>query len=131
MAASLKLITQQILARFPMQHIEYAFCYGSGAFPQMGSNMSSNVLDFILVVSDAKRFHADNLALNSRDYSSLKYLGAGIVSRVQGRGVYFNTLVPLDCRTIKYGVVSRSALISDLTGTCYWTKYRDTNQMIE
>lgn len=78
--------------------------------------MAANVLDFILVVPDALTFHSENIKLNSKDYSFVKYLGPGAVSYLQGSGVYFNTLVKHNNRTIKYGVTSSHSLIHDLQG---------------
>lgn len=55
------------------------------------------MVDIILVVDDPVKFHRDNLRLNSRHYSSLKYLGAKSLASFQerwGARVYFNTLVP-------------------------------------
>ena len=72
--------------------------------------MLSNVLDFILVVKDSRQFHANNVKLNPTDYSIVRHLGASVMSRMQGDGVYFNTLVPLQSgRVIKYGVILESA----------------------
>lgn len=99
-----------------MQHIKYAFCYGSGAFQQTGSEMCSNVLDYILVVDSCQHFHAQNIKENKKDYSFLRYFGADTICHVQGTGVYFNTLVPFGSRTIKYGVVSSKDFEADLLG---------------
>lgn len=130
---SLQTFTKDVLCRFPLKEIQYAFCYGSAAFQQTGSQMKNNVLDFIFVVDSSQRFHTENLSLNHRDYSFLKYLGCETVCKVQGTGVYFNTLVPFGSRTIKYGVVSSLDFKSDLLGeyvlnifaanyTSYWVK---------
>ena len=59
-------------------------------------------MDLILVVDDPFEFHQENMALNSKHYSALKYLGPKSVGSFQdrwGARVYFNTLVPY-----KYGV---------------------------
>lgn len=106
--------SHEVLQRFPVKYMQYAFCYGSGAFKQSGSDMKSNVLDYIFVVNNSKGFHADNIKQNPKDYSFLKYLGSDAVYKVQGTGVYFNTLVPLENRTIKYGVVGSLDFKSDL-----------------
>lgn len=116
--AKLASITTEVLQRFPLTHIQYAFCYGSAAFQQSGSKMKNNVLDFIFVVNSSENFHGENLKANPRDYSFLKYLGCDTICKVQGTGVYFNTLVPLGDRTIKYGVVSSLDFKSDLLGKC-------------
>ena len=116
MAKQVATISRDVLQRFPLNHIKYAFCYGSGAFQQTGSKMDSNVLDYILVVDSNHDFHADNLKRNKSDYSFLKYFGVDAVTKVHGTGVYFNTLVPFGSRTIKYGVVSSTDFQADLLG---------------
>lgn len=116
MAHQVASISKEVLRRFPMNHIKYAFCYGSGAFQQTGSKMASNVLDYILVVDSNHHFHSDNMKLNKSDYSFLKYFGVDALTKVHGTGVYFNTLVPFDSRTIKYGVVSSTDFQADLLG---------------
>lgn len=113
---SLQTITKDVLSRFSTKHIRYAFCYGSAAFQQSGSEMKNNVLDFVFVVDSSKNFHAENLKVNPKDYSFLRYFGCDTVCNVQGTGVFFNTLVPFGSRTIKYGVVSNLDFKSDLLG---------------
>ncbi|XP_067938956.1 phosphatidate cytidylyltransferase, mitochondrial-like [Watersipora subatra] len=112
--AKLQNFARDVLHRFPSQHIQFAFCYGSAAFQQKGSVMTSNVLDFILVVDSCTNFHSQNLRQNFRDYAFLKYFGSDTICKLQGTGVYFNTLVPFGGRTIKYGVVSSLDFKSDL-----------------
>jgi translocator assembly and maintenance protein 41 len=53
---------------------------------------------------------------NKDHYSSLKYFGAGAISKFQeiGPGVYFNPYVEVDGKLIKYGVVSVDTLVKDL-----------------
>lgn len=116
--SSIGAITREVLRRFPHRNLQYAFCYGSGAFQQTGSDMSSNVLDFVLVVNSPEQFHKENIAANGSDYSFLKHFGGKSVATIQGDGVYYNTLVPYQQRTIKYGVVSTKAFNDDLIGKC-------------
>ena len=58
------------------------------------------MLDFVFIVDDSKLWHGENLAMNGHHYSSLKYLGADVVSEVQrwAAGVYFNPLVDMEGR---------------------------------
>lgn len=95
-----------------------AFAYGSGVFQQSGhADISKNMIDFIFVVDDPKKWHKENIAANWHHYSAMKYLGYNSVSSLQtnfGARVYFNTLVPCEGRTIKYGVISTRALKTDL-----------------
>ncbi|GFR80388.1 phosphatidate cytidylyltransferase, mitochondrial [Elysia marginata] len=107
----------RIVEAFP-PGIEMAFAYGSGAFQQNNSlDQSKNMLDFIFVVNKPKLWHHQNLKRHPHHYSFLKRLGPHTVARIQeryGAGVYFNTLVPMEGRLIKYGVISTAQLITDL-----------------
>lgn len=102
---------------FP-QHFSFCFAYGSGVFRQSGSDITKNMIDMIFTVEDPVAWHKENISRNPHHYSSLCWLGHNVVARVQNWAakVYFNTLVPIkeEGVTIKYGVVSRSALVTDL-----------------
>lgn len=110
---------RRILSQFP-QDISLAFAYGSGVFKQSGtaqSQMGNNMLDFVLAVDDPVTWHTMNLLQNRKHYSILKLLGPRKISTIQdqhGAAVYYNTLVPVDGRIIKYGVISTDSLIDDL-----------------
>ena len=113
----------QILSRFPLKHIKFAFAYGSGVFKQLENDRPDrNMIDFVFVVDDAIKFHMENLKVNSAHYSFLKHLGPYYLSRLQndfGAACYYNTLVPVrmekeGSQLIKYGVISEEALIRDL-----------------
>uniref|UniRef100_A0A673A5N0 Phosphatidate cytidylyltransferase, mitochondrial n=1 Tax=Sphaeramia orbicularis TaxID=375764 RepID=A0A673A5N0_9TELE len=110
---------RRILAQFP-QDISLAFAYGSGVFKQQGTTqgqMDKNMLDFVFAVDDPVTWHTMNLLQNRKHYSILKLLGPTTISSIQneyGAAVYYNTLVPVDGRVIKYGVISTDSLINDL-----------------
>ncbi|XP_029548686.1 phosphatidate cytidylyltransferase, mitochondrial [Salmo trutta] len=110
---------RRVLSQFP-QDISLAFAYGSGVFKQNGTSqgqMGKNMLDFVFAVDDPVTWHTMNLMQNRKHYSVLKFLGPRKISRIQdehGAGVYYNTLVPVDGRIIKYGVISTDSLIDDL-----------------
>ncbi|XP_062842999.1 phosphatidate cytidylyltransferase, mitochondrial isoform X3 [Trichomycterus rosablanca] len=110
---------RRILSQFP-QDTSLAFAYGSGVFKQAGTTqgqMRSNMLDFVFAVDDPVTWHTMNLIENRKHYSFLKYMGPNQIARIQneyGAGVYYNTLVPLDERLIKYGVISTDVLMGDL-----------------
>lgn len=112
-------VYRRILSQFP-QDISLAFAYGSGVFKQHGTSqgqMDKNMLDFVFAVDDPVTWHTLNLLQNRQHYSILKFLGPKKISSIQndhGASVYYNTLVPMDGRIIKYGVVSTEALIDDL-----------------
>uniref|UniRef100_A0A8C7M676 Phosphatidate cytidylyltransferase, mitochondrial n=1 Tax=Oncorhynchus kisutch TaxID=8019 RepID=A0A8C7M676_ONCKI len=110
---------RRILSQFP-QDISLAFAYGSGVFKQNGTSqgqMGKNMLDFVFAVDDPVTWHTMNLMQNRKHYSVLKFLGPRKISRIQeehGAGVYYNTLIPMDGRIMKYGVISTDSLIDDL-----------------
>ncbi|CAL8380182.1 unnamed protein product [Boreogadus saida] len=112
-------IYRRILSQFP-QDISLAFAYGSGVFKQQGTSqgqMGKNMVDFVFAVDDPVTWHTMNLLQNRKHYSVLKLLGPRKISSIQsdhGAGVYYNTLVPVDGRVIKYGVISTESLIEDL-----------------
>ncbi|KAF3856135.1 hypothetical protein F7725_016858 [Dissostichus mawsoni] len=112
-------VYRRILSQFP-QDISLAFAYGSGVFKQQGTNqgqMGKNMLDFVFAVDDPVTWHTMNLLQNRKHYSILKLLGPTTISSVQndhGASVYYNTLVPVDGRIIKYGVIGTECLIDDL-----------------
>ncbi|XP_029358101.1 phosphatidate cytidylyltransferase, mitochondrial isoform X4 [Echeneis naucrates] len=109
---------RRILSQFP-QDISLAFAYGSGVFKQHGTSQGQmeNMLDFVFAVDDPVTWHTLNLLQNRKHYSILKLLGPTKISSIQnehGAAVYYNTLVPVDGRIIKYGVISTASLIDDL-----------------
>lgn len=111
-------VYSRILSKFP-QNFSFCFGYGSGVKKQLTNPQSStsNVIDLIYCVNNPYKWHQSNLELNSAHYSGIKYLGHRVIAKLQenyGAKVYFNTLVPLDNMTIKYGVVSTKDLITDL-----------------
>lgn len=96
------------------------FSYGSGIFPQnAGESPTGNMLDFIFVVGDAKKWHTENLRMNRSHYSGIMRLARvdRIVDVMQnyGASVYYNTNIPMLDRNIKYGVITEECLVRDLT----------------
>ncbi|XP_069678670.1 phosphatidate cytidylyltransferase, mitochondrial [Periplaneta americana] len=107
-----------LLSTFP-QNFTYCFAYGSGVLKQSGSDITKNMVDMIFTVEDPPSWHKENISRNPHHYSSLRWLGHNAVARFQenwGAKIYFNALIPIQEEgiTIKYGVVSRSALVTDL-----------------
>lgn len=81
------------------------------------------MIDLILCVDDAFKWHRENLLLNPTDYSSIaRFAGVECITRLQleyGARVYCNTLVSLpNGERIKYGVISTEDLLDDLLN---WT----------
>ena len=111
-------VLQKILSKFP-SGISFAFAYGSGIFHQKGNISSQNMLDFVFVLQNARKWHEDNMygKHHAHHYSSLRWLGSRALVSLQdkfGAGVYYNTLVPMEGRMIKYGTISRDNFLLDL-----------------
>lgn len=120
-ADSIEKELHSILRRFPTSTVEFAFGYGSGVFKQSGTQKETDQeekpqIDLILVVNDTLQFHKENLKLNPKDYSMLKYLGLSVIYKFQNwaAGVYFNPYIEINKRQIKYGIISKELLIKDL-----------------
>ena len=144
MASSNPLVLNQILAKFPHKHVRMAFAYGSAVLTQSNNatkiqnqNTLANasitsksttsppsMIDFVFVVDDPVRFHAENMRAHPSHYSMLRHIGPYYLSRFQerlGAACYYNTLIPIETdhparasHLIKYGVISEEALIRDL-----------------
>ena len=101
--------------------IEVAIGYGSGVFEQVGYTsdqpQEKPQIDIIFGVVDPVKFHTTNLIQNPHHYSSMKYLGSGKISSFQelGAGIYFNPFTNIMGHQVKYGVVSMSRLLRDLS----------------
>lgn len=104
--------------RFPTG-IDSSFAYGSAIFGQKGdTNYRKNMVDMVLVVNDPEQWHKDNLARNPYDYSLIRHLGSKFVSYVGNRtsvGIMYNPMIKHENLSFKYGVISRSKLVDDLT----------------
>ena len=88
-------------------------------------SVQGNMLDYIVVVDDSVRWHADNLARNRLHYSFLKYGGAKFITEIQrgfGAGIYFNTLVRFEDRVSK-----RNALVSQI----HWLLHTSIDWLID
>ncbi|XP_035221448.1 phosphatidate cytidylyltransferase, mitochondrial-like isoform X1 [Stegodyphus dumicola] len=116
MAVTTKLL-EQIVSKFPQQ-FSLVFAYGSAVFPQNKELLrQGNMIDFIFSVDDPVKWHQLNLKINSKHYSLAKFGGAEFIRSVQenfGANVYFNTMVEVENKLIKYGVVSTNHLVEDL-----------------
>lgn len=108
---------KHIIREFP-RNMKFCFAYGSGAFKQ-ANNDSNNMLDLIFVVRNANKWHAENLANNSKHYAQLlRLLGPKVITNMQeglGAKIFYNTLVKTSQgQLIKYGVISEVSLVEDL-----------------
>ncbi|CAI6347396.1 unnamed protein product [Macrosiphum euphorbiae] len=106
----------RIITKFPTKHLVYCFAYGSGVFQQAGRTDRAMV-DLIFVVNNTHDFHRENLTINPDHYSSIRYLGASVLSSVQtsfGANVYFNTHITVDNLMFKYGIIDVKDFRQDL-----------------
>ncbi|XP_071440604.1 phosphatidate cytidylyltransferase, mitochondrial [Hetaerina americana] len=107
----------RILSMFP-ERFSFCFAYGSGVYKQLGDDTKEKkMIDMIFVVEDPVEWHKENISRHPHHYSVLRYLGEQFVSQLQenwGAKVYFNTLIPFEGGLIKYGIVSRNAIVTDL-----------------
>eukprot|EP00038_Savillea_parva_P012557 m.205449 g.205449 ORF g.205449 m.205449 type:complete len:417 (+) comp22937_c0_seq1:243-1493(+) len=115
---------EEVFPRFPSEiDLTFAAIYGSAAFSQLGGQgnkqpVRGKMLDFVLAVDEPSVWHARNMDINPTDYSQVaRWLGPQRVSTLTDAagGVYYNTLVPVAGRLIKYGVTSTHTLVTDLT----------------
>ncbi|XP_022665545.1 phosphatidate cytidylyltransferase, mitochondrial-like isoform X3 [Varroa destructor] len=106
--------TRQLLTNFPPTNM--ALAYGSAVFRQANNESPDNMLDVILVVDNPKTFHIENLKRNKSHYSLARYLGPRFIAKLTEMPayVYYNTAVRIEDQLIKYGVISKDRLISDL-----------------
>ncbi|CAJ0955087.1 unnamed protein product, partial [Mesorhabditis belari] len=107
----------ELLQQLPLETVDYAFAYGSGALQQKGEKKEEKMVDFILSTSEPEKFHRVNLERNGHHYSLLRIAGPRVISQFQttfGAHVYFNTQVLVGQRTIKYGIISTQDLKTDL-----------------
>ncbi|KAJ4482071.1 mitochondrial matrix Mmp37-domain-containing protein [Lentinula aciculospora] len=131
---STRALLESIVTQFDAP-IRYAFAYGSGVFEQDGYGASAStsstgnttvnkpigpnapMLDFMFAVTHPAHFHSINMHQHPSHYTlHSRIFGADYVSAVQAiaPGVWFNTLVPMNGVTIKYGVTTIDNLCSDL-----------------
>ncbi|KAF9779671.1 Mmp37-domain-containing protein [Thelephora terrestris] len=116
-ADSTRMLLESIVSKFNAP-IWYAFAYGSGVFEQDGySSMKKPMIDFVFAVNHTLHWHSINMAQFPGHYPLYsRALGSDFVARVQeiSLGLWFNTYVPMNNVTIKYGVTTVDNLCSDL-----------------
>ncbi|KAF5385681.1 hypothetical protein D9757_005530 [Collybiopsis confluens] len=133
-SSSTRALLESIVAQFDAP-IRYAFAYGSGVFEQDGYGASATtsstgitsvtkptdphapMLDFMFAVTHPAHFHSINMHQHPSHYPlHSRLFGSDYVSAIQriSPGVWFNTLVPMNGVTIKYGVTTVDNLCSDL-----------------
>lgn len=110
----------EIVSRLPPSTI--AFAYGSAIVPQKNVNPETRMIDLIIVVKDAQKWHQQNLRTNASHYSfPMGYLGEALITRLQhstyGPQIYYNTILSGDksnLTSFKYGVIDLRHLRHDL-----------------
>lgn len=100
--------TRELIECLPLEFVDYAFAYGSGAIQQSDEQKEEKMVDFIVVTSNTEHFHQLNLKRNPRHYSSVAWMGAARLSLYQrywAARLFYNTRVRSCGRFIKYGVI--------------------------
>uniref|UniRef100_A0A0R3S027 Phosphatidate cytidylyltransferase, mitochondrial n=1 Tax=Elaeophora elaphi TaxID=1147741 RepID=A0A0R3S027_9BILA len=106
-----------LLDSLPLDTVEYACAYGSGAVTQESDGSFGEMIDFIIATRDSNQFHEQNLKKNPTHYSSLRFLGYQKIVEVQrsyAARVYCNTRVSYQGQLLKYSVVDTDDLLLDL-----------------
>ncbi|KAI6222806.1 Phosphatidate cytidylyltransferase, mitochondrial [Aphelenchoides besseyi] len=101
----------------PLEYVDYAFSYGSGAVQQQDEVKSEKMVDFVVVTKDTLQFHDSNLQLNPQHYSAIRWLRAKAIHQFQryvGARLFYNTRIRSCGRLIKYGVIDTKDLTEDL-----------------
>ncbi len=95
-----------------------SFGYGSGVFKQRGYNLDKkNMIDLILVVENAKKWHHENKKKHPNDYQlSAKILLGNInFERIFFlTGVTYQTHISFQGQLFKYGIISESTFINQM-----------------
>lgn len=120
-------VLQTLLDDFPQDTIIHAFAYGSGVFSQdenpkkekdptaTGAGKKNSVVDLILVVSDALKFHAEQ---RKRYPSHYGVYSANFATYLQRHNDYLRSnpklYFVLRNDNVKYGVVQYDDLVVDL-----------------
>ena len=116
----------------PHDEIVYSFAYGSGVLQQTANDnekeTEEKMIDFVIAVKDAYRFHKENLEVNPSHYPGPFLLAADKAARVawwqqhtvdnsflRNPGLYFN----VTDENFKYGVVQVDELSRDLVDWQY------------
>eukprot|EP00808_Paulinella_micropora_P017093 g26334.t1 len=112
----------ELLSLFP--GMDFSMAYGSGVFPQHGHHPQEPgaMVDLVFAVSEPERWHEHNLESNPHHYSFLRLGGPSVLSKIQSMPakIYYNAFVDILLPsgpqvTIKYGVISTTDLLTDLT----------------
>ena len=108
-----------LLDAFPP--VDFAFAYGSAVVPQAGytaAQRAAAMVDLVFAVDAPAAWHDANLAVHGAHYSAAGWVGGGAgaaaLQERWGAGIYYNPLVRVRGRLLKYGVIRAATLRDDL-----------------
>lgn len=94
-----------------------AFGYGSGVFKQLGYTNEKTQIDLILVVSDIKKWHQENIKKNPKDYSFIgKYFFLNSkLEEIKGiTGITYQSNIEYKDHLFKYGIIEYKDFIEHM-----------------
>ena len=108
-----------LLDAFPP--VDFAFAYGSAVVPQANytaAQREAAMVDLVFAVDAPAAWHDANLAVHAAHYSAAGWIGGGAgaaaLQERWGAGIYYNPLVRVRGRLLKYGVIRAATLRDDL-----------------
>jgi len=108
-----------LLDAFPP--VDFAFAYGSAVVPQANytaAQREAAMVDLVFAVDAPAAWHDANLAVHGAHYSAAGWVGGGAgaaaLQERWGAGIYYNPLVRVRGRLLKYGVIRAATLRDDL-----------------
>ena len=109
----------ELLDAFPP--VKFAFAYGSAVVPQANytaAQRAAAMVDLVFAVDAPAAWHDANLAVHGAHYSAAGWVGGGAgaaaLQERWGAGIYYNPLVRVRGRLLKYGVIRAATLRDDL-----------------
>ena len=109
----------ELLDAFPP--VDFAFAYGSAVVPQANytaAQREAAMVDLVFAVDAPAAWHDANLAVHGAHYSAAGWVGGGAgaaaLQERWGAGIYYNPLVRVRGRLLKYGVIRAATLRDDL-----------------
>lgn len=94
-----------------------AFGYGSGVFKQLGYTNEKPQIDLILVVSDIKKWHQENIKKNPKDYSFIGkffFLNSKLEEIKGITGITYQSNIEYKDHLFKYGIIEYKDFIEHM-----------------
>lgn len=91
--------------------------YGSGINPQLGQEKRKMQIDLIIVVSNLKKWHTENMKKNPKDYSLSSKIFFKLFSNKtlkSGAKICYMTYLPFEGKEYKIGTIEEQDFLSDL-----------------